>query len=288
MVPNILTIKDIKSYIAGELSGIYPEHEINALTSIIIKTVLRTSGLHSLAMPESHVLQKHVHEIGRICRELKKGRPLQYILGETSFYNCSIKVTGDTLIPRPETEELVDLVIKENKAFRGSILDIGTGSGCIAIALSVNLPGTDVTGTDISEEALAVAHDNAMLNEAKVKFIKSDILKPDIELFGSIDIIVSNPPYIRKSEKTLMNRNVLDYEPHFALFVPDDSPLIFYRAICDFAEHILVPGGKLYLEINEAMGKKMTDLLLTYKYTDIELIKDINSRDRIIKGSRHD
>ncbi len=284
---NIQTIKDIKPFLTTELTGIYSEPEISALAGIIIKTLLKTPRLHSLAFPESPVSQKDIHEIRRICKEIKKGKPVQYVLGETSFYNCTIKVNSETLIPRPETEELVDLVIKENRGFSGSILDIGTGSGCIAVALAVNLPGSVVTATDTSEGALIIARENAINNKARVNFIRSDIFEPEIKLFSTADIIVSNPPYIRESEKAKINRNVLDYEPHSALFVPDDTPLMFYEAILRLAGRILVNGGKVYFEVNEAMGKAMTDLLISQKFSSVELIKDINGRDRMIKAIRN-
>jgi release factor glutamine methyltransferase len=284
MEVKIHTIRDIKIYLTRELESIYPESEIWAFTSIIIKTVLKTSGLHAFAMPETVVSRQHINEIIMICSELKSGKPLQYILGETGFYNCRIKVTADTLIPRPETEELVDIIVKENRDFRGSILDIGTGSGCIAIALAVNLPGTKVSGTDISEGALKIAEENAKLNNVTVIFEKSDIFKPGTWLFGNQDIIVSNPPYIRESEKRLIAGNVLDFEPHSALFVPDQSPLIYYQAILELAGRILIRGGKVYFEINEAMGKEMSELLKYFQFRDIRLLKDINGRDRIIMG----
>ena len=176
---NIRTFKDIKPALIKELSAIYTDPEISALTGIIIKTVLRVPGLHAFAFPEKTVSQRNMHEIYRICRELKTGRPIQYILGETNFYNCTIKVDNNTLIPRPETEELVDLIIKENRDFSGSILDIGTGSGCIAVALAVNLPAATVKGSDISDDALKIARENALINKARVDFIRSDILEAD-------------------------------------------------------------------------------------------------------------
>jgi len=281
---NIQTIKDIQTYLEKELTEEYPREEIKALSSIIIKTVLDASGLHHLAMPDEQVTRKESAKVINIAKELKTGKPLQYILGETSFYNCKIKVNDAVLIPRPETEEMVYLIIKENRGFRGSLLDIGTGSGCIAVALAINLPGSAVSGTDNSDAILEVARENASLNGAKVTFIKSDIFNPDIEMSGKVDIIVSNPPYVRESEKKLMNRNVLDHEPHSALFVPDDSPLIFYEAILDMATKILADRGKIYFEINEVMGNLMKDLLVRYKYSSVELFKDLNNRDRIIKA----
>ena len=271
-----------------ELEGLYPEPEVNALSGIILKTVLKSTGLHTHVLPENLVSQKQIRQITGICRELKTGKPLQYILGQTSFFNCMIMVNSDTMIPRPETEELVDLIIKENKGFRGSILDVGTGSGCIAISLAINLPGTTVTGIDISEGAILKAKENAILNNVKVSFFRADILNVDPALFAGMDIIVSNPPYIRESEKKYMARNVLDYEPYTALFVPDSSPLVYYSAITKLASAILTRGGKLYFEINEAMGKQMSLLLKSAGFLSVEIIRDLNGRDRIIKGIRHD
>ena len=284
---KIQTIKDIRQYLSEELNGFLSEPEISAITNIIIKTLFSFTKSHTMAFPESPVSQKQVHEIIRICRELKRGKPIQYILGETNFYNCIIKVNNETLIPRPETEELVDLVIKENKGSSGTILDVGTGSGCIAIALAVNLPGTSVTGIDISEGAVEVARQNASLNKTDVIFKKADILNIGSFSPGAIDIIVANPPYVRDSEKKHMSINVLDFEPHIALFVPDSDPLVHYRAILNFARTMLNPGGKVYFEINEAMGDPMSELLQAYGYSGVEIIKDINGKDRIIKGIKN-
>lgn len=286
MNKNIRTIKDIKSYLDKELIEIYPQSEINALSSIILMTVLKVSRLHVFAIPENHVSGKQVNEILNICRELKKGKPLQYILGETSFYNCRIKVNPDVLIPRSETEELVDLIIRENRGFTGTILDAGTGSGCIAIALAVNLPGTKVTGIDINEGAIRISEVNAILNKANVSFFASDIFKPDPGSMHDFQIIVSNPPYIRESEKKCISENVLDYEPHTALFVPDSDPLVYYRAVLALAETILIQGGKIYFEINEAMGEPVVQLLEGSGYSGVKLVKDINGKDRIIKGNK--
>lgn len=199
-----------------------------------------------------------------------------------------IRLNSDTMIPRPETEELVDLVIKENRGFTGSALDIGTGSGCIAIAIALNLPGSAVTGIDISEGALLKAKENAGLNKVQVSFIRADIFNIDPGLFSGTDIILSNPPYIRESEKKLMSRNVLDYEPHTALFVDDSDPLVYYSAITRLASAILTPGGSLYFEINEALGSQISFLLKSAGYSSVRIIKDINGKDRIIKGIHYE
>jgi release factor glutamine methyltransferase len=287
MSVNIQTIKDIRPFLSRELAEIYPETEISAFANIIIRTLIKKSGLHIHALPESPLTQKQASGVLSICRELKSGKPLQYVLGETSFYNCTIKVSGETLIPRPETEELVDLIVKENRGFRGTILDFGTGSGCIAIALAINLPGTTITGIDISEGAIALARENSRLNNATVSFLRADIMNFDVSQFKKINIIVSNPPYVRESEKKYMAGNVLDFEPHNALFVPDSDPLGYYNAILEIAGKILVPAGKVYFEINEAFGKEMSWLFKEYGYSAIEVIRDLNGRERIIKGIRN-
>jgi release factor glutamine methyltransferase len=287
MSVNIQTIKDIRLFLARELELIYPESETKAFANIIIRSLFKTSGQYNPAFPDILLTSKQVARIRSICRELKTGKPLQYIMGETSFYNCTIKLNRETLIPRPETEELVNLIIKENREFRGTILDIGTGSGCIAIALAVNLPGTSVTGIDISEGALALARENGKLNGASVSFIKADILNFDVRNLLKTDIIVSNPPYVRESEKRFMAVNVLGFEPHSALFVPDSDPLKYYIGVMKIAGNITDPGGKIYFEINEAMGHAMADLLEQYGYSAIEVIKDLNGRDRIIKAVKN-
>jgi len=284
---NIQTIKDIRFYLLKELEEIYQEPEIRALSNITIKTVIGISRLHSLYMQEQKVSGNQAERIIEICKELKTGKPIQYIIGETIFYDCIIRVDSSTLIPRPETEELVDLIIKENRSFRGSIIDVGTGSGCIAIALAANLPDSSVTGLDISREAISKAQENALLNHVDVSFICSDIFNFDFFPDSRADIIVSNPPYVRNSEKKLINRNVIGFEPHTALFVPDNDPLVFYKAILKEAEKILAPGGKLYFEINEAMGKSMGKLMESFGYSKIKIVADINNKERIINGTRN-
>ena len=288
MSVNIQTIKDIRHFLSRELADFYPETEIGAFANIIIRTLTKKPGLHIHALPESPLTQKQAARVLSICRELKSGKPLQYVLGETSFYNCTIKLSAETLIPRPETEELVDLIVKENRGFRGTILDIGTGSGCIAIALAINLPGTTVTGIDISEGAIAMAKENSTLNNATVAFFRADIMNFDANQVTKTNIIVSNPPYVRDSEKKHMASNVLDFEPNNALFVPDSDPFRYFTAILEIAGKILIPGGKVYFEINEAFGKEMSLLIEEYGYRSIEVIRDLNGRERIIKGTRND
>jgi release factor glutamine methyltransferase len=288
MSVNLQTLKDLRTYLINELKGTYPEQEKFAIINLIFKTHFGVDRLHLLKDSDQIVSSQNADLILEICDNLKTGKPIQYVLGETLFYNCTIKVNNETLIPRPETEELVDLIIKENKDFQGSIIDIGTGSGCIAVAIKKNLQWAKVTGTDISDGALAMASSNAILNNVVVSFLKNDMLRPDPGLLQPVSIIVSNPPYVLESEKKYMNRNVLDFEPHNALFVPDEDPLVFYRAIVKISGSILMPGGKIYLEINEKKGEAISLLLESAGYSDIRVIKDINGKNRIIKGRKND
>ena len=285
MTAKIYTIRDIRTFLAEELGSLMSPEEIRATTNIIIKDLLGITTLESAAFPDKPISPNDRNRIVEICVELKSGKPLQYILGETEFFNCRFKVGADTLIPRPETEELVDLIISENRSFSGSIIDIGTGSGCIAIALAVNMPLARVTGTDISRGALEIAADNAKINKTTVDFVLDDIFNTSInEQFG---IIVSNPPYVRESERHLMADNVVKFEPHRALFVPDDDPLIFYKTIICFAAKSLLPGGKIYFEINEALGEVTAKLLKEAGYKNVGIIKDLNNKERIITGEKN-
>jgi release factor glutamine methyltransferase len=285
---KIQTIKDIRFYLNKELNGLYNEPEIRTLADILIKTVSGITKLHQLYDNNYVIKAGEAEEFIRYTAELKTGKPIQYIIGETTFYNCIIKVTRSTLIPRPETEELVDLILKENKDFEGDIIDFGTGSGCIAIALAANLPSSSVTGTDISEEALCVARNNAVLNKVRVSFINEDIFSLDSNFACKAGIFVSNPPYVRNSEKTLMAKNVLDFEPPQALFVTDSDPLIYYKAILKLADKILLPGGRIYFEINEAMGSSLIKLMESSDLTDVRIVHDLNDKERIIKGRKND
>jgi release factor glutamine methyltransferase len=283
MAVKIQTIKDIRFYISRELGILYNEQEVRAIADLLIKAVLNITKIHQLYDNEFIVSEKDILKIIDYTKSLKTGEPVQYVVGETSFYNCTIRVNSSTLIPRPETEELVDLIVKENREYEGNIIDLGTGSGCIAIALAVNLQLAKITGVDISEEALKIARINSGLNKASVSFIKGDILDSEIKGLPEAGIIVSNPPYVRESEKVLMAGNVLNFEPHQALFVTDSDPLIYYRAILKIAEKVLLPGGRLYFEINEAMGIPLTRLLKEHSYSETEIVLDLNDRVRMIK-----
>lgn len=287
MAVNLQTIKDIRRFILSELSGLYSHQESEVIAETVIAKVFDLTRMTYLLRGNEPITDRgKTLIVKRYCRELRTGKPLQYVLGETTFFNCRIKVGRGVLIPRPETEELVDIIIKENTGFDGRITDLCTGSGCIAIALSLNLPGAKVTGIDISEAAIKRATENALLNRAEVTFIKDDIVRPKSSQIKNSDLIVSNPPYVRNSEKSSMNRNILDFEPHRALFVPDSDPLKYYHAILDLSNKKLNPGGSIYFEINEAMGAAVSDLFESYNYNNIRILKDINGKDRFAYGRK--
>lgn len=279
------TIYNIKQNIKNSLNDIYDKREIQSFIYIIFEHVLNYSKIDTVLNKKEEIDVEKCKIIYSIVERLEKEEPIQYILGETEFYDLIFNVNQSTLIPRGETEELVQLVINENNDKEISILDVGTGSGCIAISLAKNLEKAKVSALDISEKAIETAKNNAKKNNVKVNFFLEDILNIKHK-YDNYDIIVSNPPYICNSEKSLMQNNVLDYEPHTALFVDDNDPLIFYRTIAIFAQKILTKEGFLYFEINEALGKEMKEMLEKYSYKNIEIIKDINERDRIVKAQK--
>jgi release factor glutamine methyltransferase len=269
-----------------ELSNFFSDEEVKSLQRMIFEKVLSIPYHKIFLTPADKIRSADIKTIKDIIQQLESGKPIQYIIGETEFYGLTIKVNTDVLIPRPETEELVDLILKSksNKPLR--ILDMGTGSGCIAIALAKNLTESMVLGVDISDTALVIAKENARLNNVNVRFELVDILNINEKLNGDkFDLIVSNPPYVRQSESGLMKNNVLGYEPHIALFVDDENPLIFYNAIVQKAGELLKPNGKIYCEINEAFGKELVELFSDYKLLDINIHKDINNKYRFISAS---
>jgi len=275
------------SYIKDNLTGYYPEFEIESIIYIILEHVLGYDRLQVNLKRHETIVPGKMRIIKNIVKRLRKNEPIQYILGETEFYGLKFKVTPDVLIPRPETEELVDWIINENQHKCPRILDIGTGSGCIPVTLSKNIREAKVTGWDISDQALTIAKENALNNSVYVDFLNVDILNWETRVFKTTyDIIVSNPPYVRVLEKDRMSPNVLENEPHLALFVPDEDALVFYREITSFASKYLNKGGKLYFEINEAFGPDTVKLLQDAGFRDIYLKKDIPGKDRMIRAIR--
>ncbi len=279
------TILDIIKEINIKLSSIYDKKEVESLIYLIFDYLLKYTKFDIHLKKEEKITEKIEKKIINIVNQLIEHKPIQYIIGSTEFYNLHFKVNEYTLIPRQETEELVDIIISENKGKNIEILDIGTGSGCIAISLASNLPNACVSAIDISEGALHIAKSNANTNNVYIQFSKLDILDKEIRgKMSKFDIIVSNPPYIMNSEKKLIKDNVLKYEPHTALFVSDVDPLIFYRNIASFSLMHLNKGGKIYFEINEALGKEMKEMMYNMGFSSICIIKDINNKDRILKA----
>ncbi len=285
------TVKDVFVSYKQALSGIYDANETEALTLLTLSEITGSTKAQLKAFPEKQLTDGQSENTNAILNRLQTGEPLQYILGHTEFYGLLFKVNPSVLIPRPETEELVEWILSEVGGLQlavGSILDIGTGSGCIAISLKKNLPDVNASAVDVSSPAIETAQQNADLNTVKVNFIEDDILDPSNHslLTTHYSLIVSNPPYVTMHDKTQMHRNVTDFEPHTALFVPEDDPLIFYKAIADFALERLVPGGFLFFEINEGLGNETVEMLQGKGFKDIELRQDMSGRDRMIRGTR--
>lgn len=276
----------IYTHITRSLSGLYPEGEAKALAKGILTEVFRFSALDLYAGKDRDFSEKEHRKLEDILARLRKFEPFQYITGETSFLGLPLYTAEGVLIPRPETAELAGWIVSDYGNRKGlRVLDIGTGSGCIAIALARLLPQAEVEAWDISDAALALARRNAERNGTEVKCTRVDVLSHTLPE-GYADICVSNPPYICEREKAGMERNVLDWEPGQALFVPDEDPLRFYRKIAEEMSKRLSPDGVLYYEINQAYGRETVALLESMGYHDVELRKDLSGNDRMVKARR--
>jgi len=283
----MFTINKIITFFREELHSLYPKTEIDTFIEITLKFYLNFSKTDVFLKSDFIIENSKSDAIITLIKRLKNFEPIQYILCETEFYGLKFKVDKDVLIPRQETEELVDWIIKDNSQKTDSkILDIGTGSGCIAISIAANIKNSQVDAFDISKNALKIATENAKNNLCKINLVLIDILhfEKNNYVFPKYDIIVSNPPYVRNLEKELMQKNVLDFEPSLALFVENNNALIFYEKIIEFSKKYLKLNGKLYFEINEVFGNQMISLFEKYGYTQIELRKDLNKKDRMICG----
>ncbi|MBN2213892.1 MAG: peptide chain release factor N(5)-glutamine methyltransferase [Bacteroidales bacterium] len=279
------TIADLSENIRKSLSGFYPEGEVEQFVFLILNHLLNYSKIDIHLKAHVPVSDEIFQQACLITSQLKDFQPIQYIIGETEFYGLRMFLNQNVFIPRQETEELVQWIINENGYSHLKILDIGTGSGCIAVTLARFIEDSRVDALDISVQALEVAEKNAFMNGVKVNFMQYDILgDEDFPHDIRYDIIVSNPPYVRISEKHMAGRNVAGFEPHAAIFVDDEDPLIYYEAIADFGRRCLMKGGHIYFEINEALGKEVMALLHDYHYSEILLRKDINNKDRMIKA----
>jgi len=307
-------LKEFRNHFNKELLGVFPQTEIDSFFFLLIEKELGLQRIDVALNNQVSISEDTFKHLYNSLSRLKNQEPIQYILGETEFYGLPFKVTKDTLIPRPETEELVRWILEEVAELQSckigkslSILDIGTGTGCIPIALAKNLPNSDITSIDISSKAIKIAKENAELNDVQINFIEQDVLRANSlnvianemkhsqnsnEIATSntprnhkqFDIIVSNPPYVRELEKTEIQPNVIENEPHMALFVDDENPLVFYKKIADLAKNHLNENGMLFFEINQYLGKE-TVKTLAKKGFQTELRKDIFGNDRMTKST---
>ncbi|MFD2565991.1 peptide chain release factor N(5)-glutamine methyltransferase [Pseudotenacibaculum haliotis] len=307
-----MTLKTFHDHFSNELTSIFPKTEVDTFFAYLIEEYLGLQRIDLIMNPDREISDQEQESLDIALQRLKKEEPIQYIIGKTEFYGFPFYVDKNVLIPRPETEELVEWVIKEvkEKGEKVKILDIGTGSGCIPISLKKHLPNAEISAIDISKKAIEVAKKNAELNQAEISFIELDILqvnnlnsvianemKQSHEITSSsqnlgiprndikFDIIISNPPYVRELEKAEMKNNVLENEPELALFVDDTDPLIFYDTIAGIAKQHLTKGGLLFFEINQYLGKEMLALLHDYQFQNIELKKDLFGKDRMTKAT---
>lgn len=282
-----MTLKEYKTELTKTLATIYDEKEIESFFYILLEAFHKLKRIDYALNPNLALNSEELTRWKNSLEELKKEKPIQYILGETEFFGLPFYVNENTLIPRPETEELVAWIIEnqnsrvKNKELK--ILDIGTGSGCIAISLAKKLPFAAVYALDVSEKAIEVAQKNAANNNVEITFLHQSILETE-DLKKQFDIIVSNPPYVRNLEKEEIKKNVLDYEPHLALFVEDTDALLFYKKIAQLAKKNLTTTGELYFEINQYLGKEMILLLENLQFKNIELQKDIYGNDRMTRA----
>lgn len=284
MFSRIKTLKEAFQNFQSLIQRNYDIDEARSIAQIVFKEILGYDTIQ-LILNENDLLPASLFEqLDYIAFQLNEHKPIQYIIGHTEFYGLNFEVNENVLIPRPETEELVDWVIKDHKDSKSlKILDIGTGSGCIPISLKFNLPSADVHTIDISTDAIAVAKKNANKNKVDINFIQQDVLAMS-SISDDFDIVISNPPYVLESEKVEMRRNVLDYEPSLALFVSNTDPLIFYRKIIQLVETYSIKPTNLYFEINESYADELIKLLNIQNWQHIELRKDIRGKDRMLKA----
>lgn len=293
-----MTIKELKTYFISQLQSVHELDEIESFFFIVAEYLHNLKRIDIALQPNFEILDDDLERWRAIITDLQNEKPIQYITGEAWFYGLPFQVNESTLIPRPETEELVEWIIEsstlKNENQKLEILDIGTGTGCIPISLKDNLPQANVFAIDVSIKALEMAKRNAEKNEVEVNFIQANILEVEdlsklptsnFQLPTQIDIIVSNPPYVRNLEKEEIKKNVLDYEPHLALFVEDNDALLFYKKIAELALKNLAPKGQLFFEINQYLGKEAVALLEKLGFQNIELRKDFKGNDRMVKAS---
>lgn len=282
------TIRQLTTDLTAALTTVYPASEAAAIAGVVLEHLLQLSPLQRRLRADEEVASEVADQLPPIQERLLRHEPVQYVLGVAWFADMELEVTPATLIPRPETEELVRLIVAEQKDQPAlTVVDVGTGSGCIPLALSQMLTQANIFSVDVSEAALAVARRNAARYQAAITFQQIDILAEVPHDLGpqSVDVLVSNPPYVLEGERPMMRSNVLDYEPGTALFVPDADPLLFYRRIAELGQNLLRPGGTLYFEINEQYASMLHDLLTKLGYKQIEVYQDLFDKDRLLRAN---
>nr|WP_304608484.1 peptide chain release factor N(5)-glutamine methyltransferase [Pontibacter anaerobius] len=272
--------------IRESINAAYPEPEAGSIAQLVLEHVLQKNRMQLSLAQQEQVAPGLEAQVEQIVARLQQQEPVQYVLGVVHFYGLELQVDERVLIPRPETEELVEMVLQEHKGQQGlQVLDICAGSGCIPVALASNLAGAKVYGLEVSEGALEVARTNAAKYKLPVEWLQADIFEPVPSIKpASLDIITSNPPYVLEQEKLQMRENVLQYEPHLALFVPDQDPLKYYRRITEVALELLKKGGALYFEINERYGQEVRALLLEAGFKEAQVVQDLFGKDRMVRG----
>src|SRR6187455_1203226 len=282
-----MTLNEARTVLTKELKNVYEIDELRNIIELVIEHITNMTRAEQVKNKVPYLTCTQLENIDLITERLKKNEPVQYVLGETWFAGMKFKVNKNVLIPRPETEELVDWIIRDAMSYEPramSILDIGTGSGCIPITLKKKLPEANVSAIDVCSEALFTATENAIDLNAEVNFLLLDFLDEEKwKELAQFDIIVSNPPYVKQSEINTMHDRVKEFEPHLALFVPDEDALLFYKKLSDFSLNHLKPGGSLFVEINEALGEQVVNLFRSTGFANIELRKDMQEKDRMIK-----
>lgn len=288
MGEKLQTISEIRHHVSAMLKELWPAHEADAIAKVIISEYTGMTGARQLAFGEITPAADTIAKIMSAATRASAGEPLQYIFGYTVFCGHRIEVEPGVLIPRPETEEMTTMIINENPHFSGTAADLYTGSGCIAVALSLAFPDAIVIATDNSEQALSIASRNIAATGASVTLIRGDILKQEPANLPECDMIISNPPYVTGKERVMMHKNVLCYEPHEALFVPDNDPLKFYKPVIAKADRLLRPGGSVWLEINESYAYLTSRLFQKDIYREVRTIKDIRGKQRFINAVKHE
>ena len=283
-----MTLNEARTILTKELSSIYDRDELKNIIDLVLEHITGLPRMEQVKTKIPYLTCTQLEDIDSITERLKKNEPIQHVLGETWFAGMKFKVNKNVLIPRPETEELVDWIVKQcaidNRQL--SIIDIGTGSGCIGITLKKKLPGADISAIDVCSEALFTATENAVALNAEVDLMLLDFLdEGKWAALGHYDIIVSNPPYVKQSELNEMHERVKGFEPHLALFVPDNDALLFYKKLSSFSKQHLKAGGSLFVEINEALGDEIVSQLKSAGFATVELRKDMQGKDRMIKAS---